>query len=325
VLIQKLSLIMGIIVICQLSPLIGQDQLMDIPESISIRNDKKIFEPVVFTHRKHADMSEMGAGCVTCHHYAEDEIYDPCADCHTNDPDDLKSGMPSMNAAFHRKCLNCHRDWNASNVCGTCHFQKAENAGSEFQKTISYPEIVNFQTPHQKMTRVTFRHKQHVELFRFNCESCHRDERCKTCHGPQPVDANISGTLTTRHFPCSQCHDVKTESGCEKCHQNRTTPGFSHDMTTFPLKAFHASRECTQCHDPNTSVKKLDKTCTNCHKNFELGSFDHAATGLELELGHEDLDCYDCHEDNNFNQAPVCYECHDDDINFPDDLPGTRQ
>ncbi|NQT63268.1 MAG: hypothetical protein HQ556_09960 [Candidatus Marinimicrobia bacterium] len=317
-------------ILCPVSQGISQEKFLELPESISIRNDNKIFEPVTFPHRKHAHMSRMGDGCNTCHHYADDEIYDPCADCHTNDPKDLASGLPSLNAAFHRKCLSCHRGWNASNVCGTCHLQQSQSSegvaepSNSPQKTYSYPEVVNFQTPEQERTRVTFRHKQHVEMFRFKCESCHRDEDCKTCHGSQQIETTISSELSTHHFPCSQCHDTLKEPGCEKCHQNKTTPGFTHEMTTFPLKSFHSSRDCTNCHDPNTPVKKLDKTCTGCHHNFELGSFDHAATGLVLELGHEELDCFDCHLDDDFSKPPDCVECHEDEMKFPTDLPGTR-
>lgn len=304
-------------------------QSVEIPESISLGLLRSIFQPVTFPHLDHAHMSEMGAGCVTCHHYADDDIYDPCADCHTNDPDDLDSGIPSLNAAYHRKCLSCHREWNGGNVCGTCHIKVGESApdpasSMSGNKAIQYPEIVSFQTPAVKSTQVTFHHAEHVELFRIDCATCHQNENCKMCHGQQEVPKTVQGDLMVRHVPCSKCHDVKAESGCEKCHLTQPRSGFTHDMTTFPLKAFHQVRKCTDCHDASTQVQKLDKTCTNCHKNFEVGSFDHAATGLVLELGHEEFDCYECHLDNRFDQPPSCYECHEDEMSYPDDLPGTR-
>ena len=305
-------------------------QSVDIPESISLGLLKAIFQPVTFPHKDHAHMSEMGSGCVTCHHYAADEIYDPCADCHTNNPDDLESGIPSLNAAYHRKCLSCHREWNAGNVCGTCHVKAIDGDTEtaalqpEPKAKIRYPEIVSFQTPAQSKTQVSFHHDEHVELFRIDCAQCHKNESCKTCHGQQGVPETVSGKLPVRHFPCSQCHETKAESGCDKCHMQESSSGFSHSMTTFPLKAFHAKQACTACHDATTMVKKLDKTCTNCHQNFELGSFDHAATGLVLEFGHEELDCFECHIDAKFDVTPSCVECHDNDLKFPDDLPGTR-
>ena len=305
----------------------AQEATVDIPESISLGLLRAIFQPVTFPHKDHAHMSEMGTGCVTCHHYAADEIYDPCADCHTNDPGDLDSGIPSLNAAFHRKCLSCHREWNGANVCGTCHIKASEPvpaAKKTDRAPIRYPQVVSFQTPFVDMTRVTFHHAEHVELFRIDCASCHKNEKCVVCHGEQQVADNKVGDLPIRHFPCSTCHDVKTESGCAKCHSKQAKTGFTHDMTAFPLKAFHASRNCTVCHDATSMVKKLDPTCTNCHENFELGSFEHEATGLVLELGHEDFDCYECHIDDRFDQPPSCYECHEDDVKYPDDLPGTR-
>jgi len=309
---------------------ISLGQSVDIPESISLGSLKAIFQPVTFPHLDHAHMSEMGAGCITCHHYADDEIYDPCADCHTNLPEDLDSGIPTLNAAYHRKCLSCHREWNAANVCGTCHIRASEpipelsDAKPERKSPIPYPHVVNFVTPLANNTQVTYHHAEHVELFRIDCATCHQNENCKTCHGPQQVPENIEGQLPSRHFPCSKCHDTELDTGCEKCHLKQARAGFTHDMTTFPLKAFHAVRNCTDCHDANTMVKKLNPTCTNCHKNFELDSFDHVATGLVLEFGHEDFDCYECHENERFDQPPSCYECHEDELKFPEDLPGHR-
>lgn len=307
-----------------------EDSFPEIPENISLESLKNIFQQVNFPHRDHAHMSALGEGCITCHHYADDEIYDPCADCHTNDPDDLNSGIPSLNAAFHRKCLSCHRGWSVSNVCGTCHVKQGEEKSTGSPEIapaanrIKYPKIVNYITPKADGQRVSFRHDQHVELFRFTCATCHTNESCATCHGGQQVSEVLSGSSEIHHFPCSKCHDVNAIKGCEKCHRAQASEGFTHSLTTFPLKAFHAERNCTDCHDANTSVKKLDKTCTNCHQNFELGSFDHEATGLILELGHEEFDCYECHLNEDFSKPPSCYECHEDDVNYPEDLPGTR-
>jgi len=329
------SLIVGCIVGLSilLSPLnliaADGDEFPKLPENISLGALKNIFQPVNFPHRDHAHMSEMGAGCVTCHHYAADQIYDPCADCHTNDPEELNSGIPSLNAAYHRKCLNCHRGWSETNVCGTCHVKSdplpnPTMAAAQPKKAIKSPRVVNYVTPKADGgPQVSFRHTEHVDLFRFECAVCHTDENCATCHGPSVQDV-IAGSAETHHFPCSKCHAVDASPGCEKCHRQQASNGFTHDMTTFPLKAFHASRNCTDCHDANTPVKKLDKTCTQCHENFQLGNFDHEATGLVLELGHEEFECYECHVNEDFNQPPSCYECHEDEMKFPDDLPGTR-
>ncbi|MBC8193280.1 MAG: hypothetical protein ISR87_13225 [Candidatus Marinimicrobia bacterium] len=306
------------------------DSFPEIPENVSLESLKNIFQPVNFPHRDHAHMSAMGEGCVTCHHYAADEIYDPCADCHTNDPDDLNNGIPSLNAAYHRKCLNCHRGWSVSNVCGTCHVKQGEEKPvvltiiDSTKSRIKYPRVVHYATPKADGPRVSYRHDQHVEMFRFKCVTCHTNERCATCHGAQEVPEILTGSSEIHHFPCSKCHDVNAVPGCEKCHREKASEGFTHALTTFPLKSFHATRSCTDCHDANTSVKKLDKTCTKCHENFELGSFDHEATGLVLELGHEEFECYECHLDEDFSKPPACYECHEDDLKYPEDLPGTR-
>lgn len=319
---------LGIMLLVQNSQAISQEKHPIIPETIHLGLLKFIFEPVIFPHLDHAHMSQMGEGCITCHHYSDENIYDPCETCHSNSAKDLNDGIISLNAAFHRKCLACHRDWNSGNVCGTCHVKRKTPDLPESAQTLKhksprrYPQYVNFQTVQAEMTKVLFHHAEHVELFRFDCASCHRSERCKTCHGAQQIESQINGKGPIRHYPCSTCHDTELETTCQKCHSVVPSSGFSHDMTGFPLKSFHQNRECTACHDPLTPVKKLDQTCTQCHNNFELDSFDHAATGIVLEMGHEELDCIDCHLEDRFDQLPNCDECHEGEVSYPTDLPG---
>jgi len=313
-------------------PCMLMSQQVELPESISLGLLKNIFHPVYFPHRDHAHMSGTGIGCVTCHHYAEDDIYDPCADCHTNRAEEQTADIPSLNAAFHRKCLACHREWSQINVCGSCHIKREEPIPQEVLEMAHakkadrsrYPALVIYDTGLGPGPRVHFRHDQHVQLFRFDCSNCHMNESCTTCHGGGDVPESMLGEAYAHHNPCSSCHDVEQEDNCSKCHREQASAGFSHDLTAFPLKSFHASLECIACHDPQTHVQKLDRTCTTCHQNFELGEFDHMATGLVLELGHEEFDCYECHIDDRFDQPPSCYECHEDELSFPEDLPGYR-
>ncbi|MCF7822553.1 MAG: cytochrome c family protein [Candidatus Marinimicrobia bacterium] len=300
----------------------------DLPKPVILGSLANIFYPVEFSHDTHAHMSEMGTGCETCHHDFEDGDFSPCSDCHSNNPNETDEGQPTLNGAYHRKCMTCHRENEPKvSICSTCHTVsgQAKPEKPEFKyhsPRLSGPEVLTFETPDADEPMVTFHHKEHVNLFRIECSACHHDERCSKCHSYSDTPMNTIAELKEFHVPCESCHETEDEDGCSFCHKSAPSKGFSHSMTGFTLKPFHAKNKCESCHVGQERVERLDKTCTNCHSNFVLGEFDHAATGLVLYEDHQELDCYECHIDNKFDATPQCVECHDDDYRFPDDLPG---
>ena len=302
----------------------------DLPKPVILGTLANIFYPVEFSHDTHAHMSGMGTGCETCHHDFEDEDYTPCSDCHSNDPRDLDEDQPTLNGAYHRKCMSCHRENEPKvSICSTCHVVSGQVVPPKptlkvHSPRLSGPEVLNFDTPDADEPLVTFHHKEHVELFRIECSDCHKDESCAKCHSYSDVPMNETAELEEFHFPCESCHDTEEEDECAFCHKSSPSSGFSHKMTGFPLKAYHMENECASCHVGQAKITPLDRTCTNCHNNFVLDEFDHAATGLELYEDHLDLECSDCHAEEEFDIAPVCADCHDDEYSFPDDLPGDR-
>ena len=87
-----------------------------------------LYQPVPFDHQAHAKMSEMWDGCQTCHHRKPNPATRPadlpatrsqsdaekiprCSACHHATAPDATVGMPSLKGAYHRQCLNCHREW----------------------------------------------------------------------------------------------------------------------------------------------------------------------------------------------------------------------
>jgi hypothetical protein len=63
----------------KLSALIG-------PETVTINKIKSkqdLYKPVVFSHRLHAEMSDMSGGCETCHHYNPVGKILKCESCHS--------------------------------------------------------------------------------------------------------------------------------------------------------------------------------------------------------------------------------------------------
>lgn len=314
---------------------IGQTKqvTVDIPDKIEIGLLENIFNPVLFDHKLHADMTKMGGGCNTCHHHGSEGVYEPCADCHVSEEENASMTMPTINGAYHRNCLNCHQSWTGDKVCETCHVQKklrfnirkkldSTDLLAHHHEEIIVPNIFNFVSPKSKQKPVVFQHKEHVELYRFKCEHCHRQTNCATCHNYTPSKNKKVRSLAIHHDPCSQCHDTGIETGCELCHRSTASKGFTHSNTGWELNKHHQPLKCNQCHVGKEPITALDNTCTTCHTNFEVDSFDHAVTGLQLSEDHEEIDCYECHTDDQYDITPSCVECHDEDLSFPTDIPG---
>ncbi|NQV14165.1 hypothetical protein HQ531_01810 [bacterium] len=305
----------------------------DLPDSIQIGVLQNIFEPVHFAHKLHADMTSMGAGCNTCHHHAFENVYKPCSECHPPDSQDASLAIPTLNGAYHRNCLNCHRDWNSNRVCTTCHTERkahlnprkaldATDVLAHTHEEIIIPVLFHFVSPENEQKPVVFHHQEHVDLYRYKCEHCHRQSNCTKCHNYIPSPTEKVSQLAVHHNPCSNCHDTETDTNCAHCHTGNPPLGFTHERTGWELKAYHQELRCEQCHKGDEPIKRLDANCKACHSNFEVGEFDHNATKLTLNVDHIEIDCYECHIDNRYDIKPSCVECHEDEITFPADLPG---
>ena len=53
------------------------------PDVIKIDKLVSKYQPVTFSHKVHAQMSEMSGGCANCHHYNISGPILPCSDCHS--------------------------------------------------------------------------------------------------------------------------------------------------------------------------------------------------------------------------------------------------
>jgi hypothetical protein len=328
------SLLTGLALLLSFGFLLAQKTVLQsaIPEKIDIGELSNIFHPVHFAHGLHARMTAMGDGCATCHHHAEEEIYEPCSVCHLAEDPSASLAMPTLNGAYHRNCLNCHQNWMDEDVCHTCHLKKrfTFNARKTLDETdvlaythneITIPEIVHFIQSGSDVKPVLFHHREHTELYRFDCATCHRETDCAKCHQYVPHEKKIT-VLDNHHQPCSACHEVDQADGCTNCHTSKPADGFRHESTGFSLKSFHFTLSCEACHVGHDPIEALDPNCTTCHKNFEVGLFDHTVTGLQLSEDHVEIDCYECHTDEKYDRSPTCVECHDEDLTFPTQLPG---
>ena len=79
------------------------------PDVIKIDNLANKYQPVTFSHKIHAQMSEMSGGCANCHHYNTSGPILACSDCHSAERKREDISKPDLQAAFHRLCIDCHQ------------------------------------------------------------------------------------------------------------------------------------------------------------------------------------------------------------------------
>jgi hypothetical protein len=310
------------------------------PEVIIMNRIDDKYDPVIFSHKIHAQMSLMSGGCESCHHYNTSGPVLSCVSCHEKNRKREDLSKPDLKAAYHRQCMDCHREWSHSTGCNSCHTLKGTihsnvKQSTEKMKWKDHPEIKTpdklvYKTNYEKGILATFYHDEHVNKFGLNCINCHQQQNCSKCHdtNKNKFDASsisnkqtgLKQTFEEQHIACNKCHK---NDNCTRCHSDKELKPFNHQTSTgWELKAYHLKLTCQKCHGNNYPFKKLDNNCLNCHKNWTSGSFAHKVTGFVLDEVHLEFECKDCHIDNDFNNKPQCTNCHDN-YRFPEKKPGS--
>jgi len=299
-------------------------------------NGEDLYESVKFSHKLHAEMSGMSGGCSMCHHFNPPGNILPCRNCHDINRSRRDITKPDLKGAYHRQCMNCHREWGHSTDCNSCHILHgsgiSDGTVSENSKpnqghaNIIEPKQMIFRTSYNRGKIVTFYHNEHIELFGLECTDCHSNESCVKCHEVKNLAYDKKVSLNEYHNICSECHQTNDESNCSPCHSTEIAPSFNHEVrTSFTLVKFHKSIACQNCHKVKSTFSGLDSECKSCHNNWEQSNFNHKITGFVLDENHIENDCEDCHLDNKYAEKPSCENCHDEDgVSFPGNLPGKR-
>jgi len=292
-----------------------------------------LYESVIFSHRAHAEMSEISGGCEMCHHYNPPGNIVACDYCHELNRQRTDISKPDLKASYHRQCINCHREWSKEATCESCHelheSGKSAFSGKEYRKerihpVINVPTKLIYKTSKQNGTLVTFFHNEHTDLYGFECKNCHQQESCVKCHDVTKSTTKKEISLKQKHKICESCHDTEVNTGCESCHTKKELEPFNHKIRTgFELKSYHAELSCSNCHQIKTVFTGLSNSCTSCHSGWNSKTFNHIAAGLVLDKVHVELDCGDCHIGEDFSKNPSCENCHDDK-NYPKDKPGKQ-
>ncbi|MBN2008725.1 cytochrome c3 family protein [candidate division KSB1 bacterium] len=300
----------------------------DAPDVVVLNAIEHLFEPVTFAHKLHANMSEMEGSCDECHHYTPANSPHPaCKDCHSLKMIRDNLEIPSLKAAYHIQCIGCHKEWNNERACERCHLSKTEpHDKQQYQK----PHFLIYQKPEKKSYHisapageyVTFFHENHAQYYGVQCKDCHHDESCGRCHNEDANSAKvIKANQHVMNDKCAQCHDVKAQAGCNKCHSKTEQAQFDHKQASgWELKSYHSKLECSQCHIDTKKFNAVNKKCSGCHNSWNEASFEHGIVGLELDETHVEAACSDCHN-GAFEAKSTCVNCHDE---RPASLPGKR-
>jgi len=297
---------------------------MDSPKKVVLDQLVENYEPVVFDHFMHAEMSGMGGGnCRLCHHDNEGHAISSCGTCHA---EEVRAGEVGINlkTAYHRQCMFCHREWSKETDCEICHAalnghapitaaDALETPRDEAHAFIhrDLPQHLVFETDHKPGPYVTFNHDSHTKRYGLNCLECHVSDSCSDCH--HPSEDRFAGALHSfsERSTCEQCHQMST---CSTCHARQPERLFSHELTGWSLGRYHQNLACDRCHGEPRVHKVMPRECNGCHNLWEHEDFDHAAmVGVDLGEEHEGFECSDCHQDAGYTTPPVCSNCHDDD------------
>ncbi len=304
------------------------------PDFLTIDKNKKqsdIYQPVLFSHRLHAEMSGMSGGCRMCHHYNPPGKVIGCSDCHELKRKREDVSKPDLIGAYHRQCMDCHRGYTNGVECISCHQYNNINNEVASQKfshqspkrvhpDISAPGKLQYNTPKAPGKLTTFYHIDHTNLFGLKCDNCHSNESCNKCHAIEKAASN-NKTVKEKHSICSSCHDTNNSGKCNMCHSDKTLPGFDHlKRTGFKITEYHGKLSCDRCHVSKPNFTGLKKDCIICHGKWALDNFNHKVTGLKLDEIHGEMECENCHKEPTFAKQ-TCNDCHEDKI-YPKDKPG---
>jgi hypothetical protein len=218
-----------------------------------------------------------------------------CKDCHK--PEFIKSTDIKKKKftylGLETRCLSCHEDYHRKTLsenCLNCHNNNSFKPATLFS--------------HDKT--------------KFPLLGKHKDVVCLKCHKTELADGKKYQAFSgIKYDNCTRCHtdahNNKFGQNCKQCHsesgfQNiKSSSGFDHDKTNFPLNGRHKGLNCKQCHKNKVTDPLKHERCLDCHKDYHEGQF--------TKLGYP-RDCAECHETKGFAGSNYTIELHNKS-NFP--------
>jgi len=264
-------------------PLFAAPTTLPIPNVVNLKELVNLYDPVPFDHKSHAQMAAMWDGCQTCHHRTpvastrpapathtqNDSAQIPaCKSCHEISAKETDLHKPSLKGAYHRQCLNCHKEWMHDNACTICHKARPGTEGAGVATTqppptkddivgrmhppIKEPEIKIYRARYTPVAgpNVIFHHAEHVKTLGLKCVNCHHRDTCSNCHDSatnaattRPTPLHPGATWRASHEPCVGCHPQKN---CSHCHyQDGASSPLFFQPATLPAATKPAPRLAT--------------------------------------------------------------------------------
>lgn len=148
----------GLMVFSLLAAAPGTSRGITVPDTITLHSQSKLYEPFNFPHAKHiltlkecsachhhtTGTMVQDANCIRCHRNSAQTQIVACRGCHLSDPFSATAikekskkiyhnDMPSLKAAMHRSCIDCHEKMKGPIGCRDCHVYTKE--GTAFYNT----------------------------------------------------------------------------------------------------------------------------------------------------------------------------------------------
>ena len=314
-------------------------------------------------HGRVVDRAKDDLDCARCHteHYGEDfRIYK--WETSKEEFDHRQTGYPLLGRHSGLHCEQCHnakhispadrRQIKVSDLnktfeglhpaCQTCH---ADPHGGQLGADCEKCHSVSGWKPLKSFDHSTTH---------FPLTGKHKDVECAKCHRPSASNAKVIQYTGLSFASCTPCHQDPHRGAfvarCESCHntdvwkQVRTSNGFDHATTKFPLDGKHGEVACLKCHkDANFKTPIAHQRCLDCHEDKHQSQFlhrtdrgdcgschtvtgwrpstfteaSHKATAYPIAGKHQGLACAKCHtpagpRTDYRPRFQACLDCHKD-------------
>ena len=270
---------------------------------------------------------EGNSHCLDCHASRSEGMDARCLECH-----EAITSLRSRDRGLHAR--------NTDTPCARCH---PDHAGSNFE-LIAWKEGSPDRFDHLRAG--------------WPLQGKHAQTKCRDCHQPK-YRKDPSAQLAKKKSAaeswlgldpaCTSCHEDVHRGAlgveCTRCHTPsdwKTTPGFDHATTAFPLVGKHVDTPCAKCHQPegrpapvykplphaecspchaDPHAGRLGLVCASCHnpasfRDVPKTSFDHTKTRYPLAGAHRTVACAKCHDPKTaWGAKPAfatCGTCHRD-------------
>ncbi len=288
---------------------------VNLPDECRLYHLAEQYSPVVFSHTNHVEYAD---NCATCHHHSSRvEVAPPCRECHGVTSGDLR--LPGLKGAYHRQCMNCHREMGSGPLdCVGCH---ALADGAVKDATAMALESVgdNVLLGHlaQEFGGVNFKHRLHVDVTD-SCSECHHQEKgydktpaCRECHNTRD---DLKHAYHEQCLACHQTTSAKKQSLMEDLTAQLSAArnaGKTDEIETL-TKRIEGERErgssplgCKDCHLPKKAPASVD--LGQVEQLFGTVKFNHTTHAETTTF------CTDCHHTNkDHGLLEPCRACHPD-------------